>query len=33
MKQEMLRIAEAYDGLAERAALLAARESKNPNAN
>jgi hypothetical protein len=33
MKQEMLRIAEAYDALAERAALLAARETENPNAN
>ena len=33
MKQEMLRVAEAYDALAERAAVLAARESKNTNAN
>jgi hypothetical protein len=33
MKQEMLRIAEGYDALAERAAVLVARETKNPNAD
>jgi hypothetical protein len=29
MKQEMLRIAEGYDALAERAAVLAARETSS----
>jgi hypothetical protein len=33
MKHEMLRIAEAYDALAERAAVLAARETKSTNSN
>jgi hypothetical protein len=33
MKQEMLRIAEGYDTLAERAAVLAAGKTKSTNSN
>jgi hypothetical protein len=33
MKQEMLRIAEGYDTLAERAAVLAAGKAKSTNSN
>jgi hypothetical protein len=33
MKQEMLRIADGYDALAERAAVLVARETKSPSTN
>jgi hypothetical protein len=33
MKQEMLRIADSYDALAERAAVLVARETKSTSTN
>jgi hypothetical protein len=33
MKQEMLRIADSYDALAERAAVLAAHETKSTSTN
>ena len=33
MKQEMLRIADSYDALAERAALLVARETQSTSSN
>jgi hypothetical protein len=33
LRREMLRIAEGYNAMAERAAVLAARETKSTNSN